>query len=881
MTQAPLINLPNYKIIRELGIGGQARVYLAEQESMQRKVAIKTLLPAVAEDAKFTERFLREGHLVGTLSHPHIVPVYDSGEKDGIFYMIMEYFPGGGLKQWIDTGMTIEEVLRVLTQLASALHYAHERGVIHRDIKPDNVMFREDHSAVLMDFGIARRQDGDSQLTRVGQLLGTPKYMSPEQFLGRKVDGRTDLYALGIMFFQMLTKRLPYEDTDIVSLAMKHATDPIPKLPKEFGNYQKIFERMVAKEPEKRFQTGMEIARLFQDILSGKEDAAGIDSAAALDLKSVIQVESETEARHGPGYISREHISFIQDLYPLLEPDWETRLTQIFRQLDADKKKYVYTSLLNPKGIYLDKKTKRFVFFGSSGIAELLKNNTLTNRGLQVLAQKLEKAKQVLRKTRDIMAFSDLVESSLSLLDHFDCQDNRIAQKERSLLRKAYLNDLVLVIRGAEFELPSSQRRLTVEEVTTYILQAFIKQQLMGYRFRTTSFGTLEENPDKFLREVVAVQARIRQCDIIETEKYLFLVGPVRDISQNPYSIRRFVYEESLSQGTYIYFNAVAVPREAVADPETQQHISWTISRIITLEKQLSPGIIDIIHAMEQAHRKHLRPILEGSLTADGTHIEKAIEDRLLHYERELTTEILVKLTAAIGEMAKTPDDFDYLFGNVRRILIDIACDIRDFNAQASTSWSQGAEALDLKLVSYLRLLDKRKDALFVVKNPDDPQQEDPLSDPMSPSEEFRRILKEFQPQLEELNEKLKESIRRKEKQSGALAKWLEKILGLDKKRVTPEMVEQQIDNVKQRCLVHLIKVCKRYPKVSVYLEFEDLVPIDENQRHYALPSGLAGLSRLPALIVLSEDKSALNIGTINKQLDFDVLTTYPRKNES
>ena len=312
--------LAGYEIIRELGIGGQAIVYLAEQQSFQRKVAIKVLLPSVAEDAAFTARFLREARIVANLSHPHIIPVYDFGQSGDTFYMVMEYVAGGGLNQWIESGIVVEEALRIVSQLAQALHFSHQRGVVHRDVKPDNVMFREDGSAVLMDFGIARGHDADNEVTKVGQVLGTPSYMSPEQLRGRKVDGRSDIYSLGIMFYQMLTKKLPYDGEDFMALAMMHTSHPIPKLPSNFARYQKIFEKLVAKEPAKRFQTGLEISKLFEDILSGKKSPLSIDSSAAEALKAEVASTPEEEKTGIAGSkrpsIPRDYMTFLQDFLP-------------------------------------------------------------------------------------------------------------------------------------------------------------------------------------------------------------------------------------------------------------------------------------------------------------------------------------------------------------------------------------------------------------------------------------------------------------------------------------------------------------------------------------------------------------------------------------
>ncbi len=273
-----MFELPGYAIIRKIGEGGMAQVFLATQTAFKRQVAIKVLAPAYAADYEFAGRFLREAETVASLSHASIIPVYDFGQRDGTFYMVMEYLPGGDLAQWIQRGLDEQEVLQIIGDIASALHLAHEKGYIHRDVKPENVMFRENSTAVLTDFGIARQKNANQQVTVAGAVLGTPKYMSPEQLQGHPLDGRADIYSLGIMFYEMLAKKPPYEDPEFMALAMKHLQSPIPKLPSAYARYQGLFEKMVAKQPEKRFRSGLEIVKTLQQVRNGQLDVASIDS---------------------------------------------------------------------------------------------------------------------------------------------------------------------------------------------------------------------------------------------------------------------------------------------------------------------------------------------------------------------------------------------------------------------------------------------------------------------------------------------------------------------------------------------------------------------------------------------------------------------------
>ncbi|MDR7089176.1 bifunctional serine/threonine-protein kinase/formylglycine-generating enzyme family protein [Cellvibrio fibrivorans] len=260
------MHIPGYRVIRKINQGGMSTVYLAIQISVGRVVALKVMNPQLNSDPAFSERFQREATIVGQLSHPNIVAIYDIGRHEDLNYIAMDYLPNGSVHDKMSTGLSGEEVLRITREIASALDHAHEKGYIHRDIKPENVLFRADNSAVLSDFGVARGLAANSRMTHVGTVVGTPHYMSPEQTKGNSVDGRSDLYSLGIVFYEMLTGTLPYQGDEAVTIALKHISAPIPKLPMQYLAYQKILEKLLAKDPEQRFQRGRDLIVAIEDL---------------------------------------------------------------------------------------------------------------------------------------------------------------------------------------------------------------------------------------------------------------------------------------------------------------------------------------------------------------------------------------------------------------------------------------------------------------------------------------------------------------------------------------------------------------------------------------------------------------------------------------
>ena len=269
------MDVPGFEIKKAIGKGGMGTAYLAIQKSLGRQVVLKTMNTSHADQTDFLQRFFNEGRIVAALRHPHIITIFDIDATDDVVYMAMEYVDGGDLKDKIQLGCTEDEALNVVENIASALHFAHVEGVIHRDIKPANILYRGDGTPLLTDFGIAKLTTVDSELTSTGTILGSPFYMSPEQAEGHPVDGRTDIYSLGIIFYEMLTGERPYPGESAIKIIVQHIQSPIPTLPEEFGEYQALLNLMLAKNREDRFPDASAVAEYIREIREKKEKQLG------------------------------------------------------------------------------------------------------------------------------------------------------------------------------------------------------------------------------------------------------------------------------------------------------------------------------------------------------------------------------------------------------------------------------------------------------------------------------------------------------------------------------------------------------------------------------------------------------------------------------
>ena len=256
------VEIPGYKVERLVAEGGMAAVYLAIQESLDRHVALKILKKF--DRPEQSQRFINEGRIIASLNHRNIITIHDIGVIGEQHYISMEYLEEGDLEARLRRGITPKEVVELLTTLGECLEFVHRKGIIHRDIKPANILFRKDGTPILTDFGIAKQVQQDTKLTMDGTAMGSPDYLSPEQAECKPLDGRTDIYGLGVVLYEMLTGCKPYHGKSYIDTVMAHIREPIPSLPDHLQRYQGLLERMMAKDPQDRFTSPADMVAFIE-----------------------------------------------------------------------------------------------------------------------------------------------------------------------------------------------------------------------------------------------------------------------------------------------------------------------------------------------------------------------------------------------------------------------------------------------------------------------------------------------------------------------------------------------------------------------------------------------------------------------------------------
>ncbi|MDA0821996.1 MAG: serine/threonine-protein kinase [Proteobacteria bacterium] len=255
-----------YRFVRLIGQGASSRVYLAERFSDRTTMVLKIIDVATIKEPQALQRFVQEAELVSELDSPYVVHFLEHGFTKNYGYIAMEFFTRGDLKQRIEHGVSIQDAINYIRHIGFGLSAIHAHGIVHRDLKPGNIMFRSDDSLALADFGISKRLDETGELTKLGSVLGTPNYISPEQALGNDIDHRSDLYSAGVVFFEMLTGRKPFKAETAPALVYQHVHAPIPQLPNPVHNYQPIIDMLLAKDPDDRFASAEEFVSSLEAV---------------------------------------------------------------------------------------------------------------------------------------------------------------------------------------------------------------------------------------------------------------------------------------------------------------------------------------------------------------------------------------------------------------------------------------------------------------------------------------------------------------------------------------------------------------------------------------------------------------------------------------
>lgn len=558
-------------------------------------------------------------------------------------------------------------------------------------------------------------------------------------------------------------------------------------------------------------------------------------------------------------------IQFTQ-IEPKLDYEWEKNLQDLFTKLTASEKDNVNEQILKNKNIVWNSETDTFTHRHTSNLLSL--NDEISHSGMKILIKKIISSLDELNKYSKISDIADYLETILKQIDNIDVEENIELLRTKQKIRIEFIYQSAQIIKHkSNLEVPINSRKLTAEAIKCYILEVFLKHELLDFWFKTIRPRQLKEQSYSLLNNFLFNEQRIRQLEVIKTSKFIYAIAPSRSADINTFSIRRFLNEEKIVLSNNVYLNGAVIPLENLTDLEFIESFHWQVNRIVTIEKQVSTIITDLVDSFEQINAKTLLPLLFEPLDSSGLAADKIIEQRLWDFEQQLSIQILEPLESALRNLATRNEEYDYLFVSIRQIFGDINSYYKDFQQQPAMMFNNHVNLFSARLIAYLTMIEKRKNEIFIAQTNEDYQANlTKLSESITI---LRNLSKDSLDKLRILRVELKASQKLlKDNENSFLSKLFNNTKKLN---IKVDELKNDIYENRENTYFEIVRIPKKFQKDTVYLEFESLISINDLERHYAFSSGENWVRRLPILVQLPEDRNLLNIQELYNTLEFDL----------
>lgn len=566
--------------------------------------------------------------------------------------------------------------------------------------------------------------------------------------------------------------------------------------------------------------------------------------------------------------LSHYDIYRLQSIDPIFSDDWRQTLCDIFPKLDKESQNSVFRQLLVPRGIMYDKTSKKFFAHRPISLSDTLALTSSSNDKVMMMANHMLNFLKAPTQGVSILELADKIEA---MLDHFDSIELYDAKNEHHLakkIRQAFLYDLSHWIDNIEISLAPGLRNLTPDMIRAYFKSVFLKHQIQGWEFRSWDGQDMQELSSERFPVFLQQEAVVRRYVVVETPNYWFLIGPTRLANQNPFSFRRFLFEDSDVSGQYIYLTHVVVEREGVNLPANKANILMQLSRMYTLERSVNEAVKIFINSSKDLLIRYIYPLIRKPLATDGRPIEAIIEERMQNFEKQFSILILNKLPRIFDIALKDINDLEFFYYHLDWLIANVTNCLRDFCLQPLASFSLVAKRTTLRLVSMRMLTHRIRNYLNDVTI--EAEQKQKLF--MAPMQYLDKQLTEVEEEQSTIDI-LTEEVLYYQKQVETSG-FLRRLITPKAPKYSLEELTQYRHQLNENLFMSIIRLAKDQKQLIVYPEFECNIIIDENFRHYAFIDGELGLTRLPKLLCLPEKRDSFDFQTVRQQINADVFRT-------
>ena len=546
---------------------------------------------------------------------------------------------------------------------------------------------------------------------------------------------------------------------------------------------------------------------------------------------------------------------------PSLDANWEELLANIFEGADIDVREEIDRQILKPKEIQWNRVTNSFDYRVTNSLA-ILKHSFSSER-MRSIATKLSHSINWLKSITDPIQIADYLENALHQIDQIPVEDDLKLQREKMMMRRVYLQDVAKLIRTLEIDPPGGVRGLTPNQIKSFIVEVYIKQQLLGYWFKPLLARSSAMMDHPFFKFWLLKEQSVRRFDIVKTSEYLFIIAPVSNFENNPYSIRRFLFEDFLDYNEQIFLNGIVLDMSRYTEKGYIDEFTKQVQMMITVQHQVHKDVILIVQEFEELAEKKLIPMLTQTIgTGGGKNSDVVAKQHIRKFESILTNDLLIPLHDALRNHISHLEEYQYLFVSIHRIFSDILAHYKDFKEQPALFFNHTIELFEYQLLAYVKLLEKRKEEIFVPMNIYEwkvmnDRSEQPI---LSLQKDLTRHITDYRETTLYIG-------RLKKEQTEVQGSFMKRMMRGNKLDKELQQVSHSAIRIKKQAYLDILSIPKNFRKYSVFIEFESFTATSELERHYAFPSGDNGVTRLPLLVKIPENLEHFNLEELNNSI--------------
>ena len=557
----------------------------------------------------------------------------------------------------------------------------------------------------------------------------------------------------------------------------------------------------------------------------------------------------------------------LKQIDPILDKHWQQQLDSILSKTPQALHQKIEDQYLKAKNISWNYLNQTFEFKGHISLKELQLNTQ--NSELLQLAHRINTTFSYLQSYQTDFQIADYLETIVREINQIDLDNPKDIQAQQ-LIKKAFLYDTALIIRELNFSVSENHRHLNIEQVRTFIFEVFMKSEILGSWFAHILPSEYADQELTIFQDYFISEQQVRDFEIIKTFQYYFVLSSSYDSLISAYSIRRFLTEESFGKEDRFYISGLVLDPQQLNQPNYFENFKQLMTRIIGIQSQMNPHIVELVESLHEYNHQRLIPSLKEILNIQSFSIEHLVKEHLEILEKDLSLNILEPFLKGLKNSVQHTDELEFCYLNILRLINEFLHQLEILSQEPILQFNPHARLFKYRLIAYLKLLEQRRAQIFVLFH-DEFHYQQHVQEVSAPTQEMRELLNDAIEQTRQIQQHIRQLERETQnKQNASFIKRLFKKPENHEFKINE--LKQNIIDVRDRCYLRIIALQKQTTQVSVYLEAKNLIPVDSKMRHYAFANGENGVTRLPLLLQLPEERNSFNMQSMLLALNYEFM---------